>query len=190
MPYEVELKFKVDDRDTVKARLAKLAATCGEVEHHCDTYYMHPDPKRDFAKTHEAFRIRTVGDENCLTYKGPIVDPHVKVRQEIEIGFERGPAASEQMAQLLTTLGFRPRGVVRKVRLSNRLHWEDRDFTVTFDDVEGLGSFMEVETIADDGEPERLAARDACLRLAEHLGLAQPERRSYLTMMLEKEEKS
>lgn len=189
MAYEVELKFKVDDRETVKTHLAKLASTCGEIEYHCDTYYMHPDPLRDFAKTHEAFRIRTVGNDNCLTYKGPIVDPHVKVRQEIEILFENGLNAAEQMAQLLTTLGFRPRGTVRKTRISNRLHWHDREFTVTFDDVEGLGSFMEVETIAGDHDSERNAARDECLKLAEHLGLSQPERRSYLTMVLQQEEK-
>ncbi|MDA0833699.1 MAG: class IV adenylate cyclase [Planctomycetota bacterium] len=186
MSFEVELKFKVDNRETVKAHLAKLASTSGEVEHHCDTYYRHPDPNRDFAQTHEAFRIRTVNDENCLTYKGPIVDLQVKVREEIEIDFASGSDVARQMDHLLTTLGFRPRGVVRKTRISNRLHWDNRDFTVTFDDVEGLGSYMEVETIAGDEEAERLAARDACLRLATYLGLSHPERRSYLTMVLEK----
>lgn len=186
MPYEVELKFCVDDRHAVSCKLERLASTCGEVEHHCDTYFMHPDPQRDFAKTHEAFRIRTVNDANCLTYKGPIVDEHVKVRQEIEIGFASGSDEAERMAELLMILGFRPRGTVRKTRLSHRLHWHNRDFTVTFDDVDGLGAYMEVETIADDRESERIAARDACLALATHLGLSQPERRSYLTMILQK----
>ncbi|MFN0198248.1 MAG: class IV adenylate cyclase [Planctomycetaceae bacterium] len=190
MAYEVELKFPVADRARLTVHLHELAARAGELEHHSDTYFMHPDPARDFAKTNEAFRIRSIGEEHFLTYKGPVVDRQVKMRQEIEIGFDSGPAAGKQMIQLLTLLGFRPRGTVQKRRIPHQLHWEGRDFTITFDDVAGLGSFVEIETIAGDEEAERISARDACLNLAHRVGLSQPERRSYLTMVLQQQGES
>ncbi len=51
------------------------------------------------------------------------------------------------------------------------------------DSIDELGSFLEIEAIAE--ENERDAARDTILRLAERLGLKNAERRSYLALMLE-----
>ena len=87
------------------------------------------------------------------------------------------------MQEMLTALGFRPVRGVDKVRLPYHLAQGKRDFEVVFDDVHELGTFVEIETQADESQVD--AARDAILQLARDLGLSQPERKSYLCLLLE-----
>jgi adenylate cyclase, class 2 len=180
MNYEVELKFRIDDPQRIVALLAGLEATAGDVEQHRDTYFNHPS--RDFAETDEAFRIRSIGDDNRLTYKGPLVDKQTKTRQEVEVGCEAGPAGREKLRAMLLALGFREVHTVIKRRTPNHLDWQGRDVEVTLDEVEGLGTFVELETIATADNWE--SARDALLGLADELGLKHSERRSYLQLLL------
>ena len=61
---------------------------------------------------------------------------------------------------------------------------------VVIDEVESLGTFVELETLIDegDGETERTAARNCLLALATELGLSRSERRSYLGLLLDRSE--
>ena len=184
MQYEVELKFPVNDPAPVLSRLQPLGATQQAAVEQCDRYFAHP--VRDFAETDEALRIRTAGERNVVTYKGPIVDEQAKTRQEIEIPFADGAAACDQLAEMLTILGFREVRAVSKTRIVYHLQWEARPVELSLDEVIGLeGVFIEIETLAD--EATRDAARDCILRLAEYLGLENSERRSYLCLVLLKD---
>ena len=58
----------------------------GEPAEQVDTYFSHP--ARDFAATDEALRIRSIDQENFVTYKGPKLDATTKTRREID-GLER-----------------------------------------------------------------------------------------------------
>jgi hypothetical protein len=49
---------------------------------------------------------------------------------------------------------------------------------------EELGQYAEIETIAIEGDQE--VAKECVLSLAEKLGLEESERRSYLSMLIEK----
>jgi adenylate cyclase class 2 len=183
MTYEVELKFPLAEPAAVTARLNALGAVAGPAIEQRDVYYNHP--QRDFAQTNEALRIRTVGPQNWITYKGPLIDTQTKTRRELEVGFSDGPEAARDLAELWQTLGFRQVRTVDKRRIPFHLGWRGRDWEVVLDEVAGLGNFLEIETLAD--ESERDAARDALLELAKELQLAGAERRSYLEMLLEKE---
>lgn len=180
MDYEVELKFRLDDPEALREWLRKLAAVPGDVVEQRDVYLAHPS--RDFAATDEAFRIRSIGDDNRLTYKGPLVDQQTKTRQEVEVSFATGADNRSQMLLLLESLGFRAVRKVVKRRTPHHLDWDGRVVELAVDDVEGLGRFLELETLA--AEPDWESARDSLLRLAEHLGLKQSERRSYLQLLL------
>jgi adenylate cyclase, class 2 len=57
---------------------------------------------------------------------------------------------------------------------------------VALDVAEGLGSFVEVETIVES-EADFPDARQAVIKLAGELGLNELEPRSYLRMLLERE---
>ena len=78
MPLEIEQKFRVASHAPIEAALAGLGVALSAPLTQVDCYYAHP--QRDFAVTDEAFRIRAVGAENYLTYKGPKLDATTKSR--------------------------------------------------------------------------------------------------------------
>jgi adenylate cyclase class 2 len=179
--YEVELKFPIADASDVTLQLIARGATPGRVVHQYDVYFRHPS--RDFQQTHEAFRIRRYDDDVFITYKGPVLDKATKTRREIEIAVGRRPEDFDRMRELLVMLGFEPVRPVEKTRALFHLAWEGRELELAVDSIDDLGTYLEIEALAE--ENDRDAARDAILRLAERLGLKNPERRSYLALMLE-----
>lgn len=179
--YEVEAKYPLSDPAQMRRQLTELGAVLVSPLAQCDTYFAHP--VRDFSRTDEAFRLRSVGEHNALTYKGPLVDRQTKTREEIEIPIEPGADAARQMAEMLRSLGFRAVRSVEKTRQPFHLSWQGREFELALDTVAGLGEFLEIETQADAAEWE--SARDILLALAGKLGLRESERRSYLQLLLE-----
>lgn len=175
---EVELKFPLDDADSLRERLVVIGAVAKGVVGQSDAYFNHP--ARDFAQTDEALRIRTVGDDSFVTYKGPRLGGGAKTRFELELPLAAQTA--EGWTEVLTKLGFRAVATVRKRRELFELTREGRAFELTIDEVEGLGAFAEVETLAD--EASRDAAERAVLALAAELGLTDAEPRSYLEILL------
>jgi adenylate cyclase, class 2 len=182
MGYEVEVKFRSVDHSLLERQLTALGATRTESVHHVDVYLDHPS--RDFAVTREAFRLRTIGDQNRITYKGPRRPGPTKTRKEIEIPFADGAHAAGQLLELVLLLGFRPVATVRKTRTSFLVNRAGHSLEVTLDRAEDLGDFAEVETLAES-EPALPAAQSAVLALAAELGLTKIEPRSYLRMVLD-----
>jgi len=181
MRWEVEQKFRLSAAEGIEARLAELGARFTHSIEQTDRYFNHP--ARDFAKTDEALRLRQVGATNFITYKGPRIDSTTKTRRELELPLPPGDEMNEQFAALLTALGFRPVGVVRKRRRKALLAWDGHDVEAAVDEVEGLGSFLELELSAEDADLE--PAKQNLGSLAEHLGLAESERKSYLELLRE-----
>ncbi|AMV37504.1 class IV adenylate cyclase [Planctomyces sp. SH-PL62] len=182
MSFEVELKYRDVDHDRLTRALKSLGAEeIGSVDQE-DSYLNHPS--RDFAETREAFRIRRVGDDNRVTFKGPREAGPTKTREEIEIPFASGPERYEELSRLYDRLGFRRVAVVRKRRTTFRLRFEDHDLEIALDRAEGLGDFAEVEAVAQ-GREDLPRAQQAVLDLAAKLDLLAVEPRSYLRMYLE-----
>ena len=184
MKYEVELKFPVDNIKVVEDRLRELGGEILAVNVEVDLYYNHPS--RDFAKTDEALRIRRVGTVNWITYKGPKIDEATKTRKELELPLADGETVAGDWSKLLETLGFRPVSEVHKRRRKVFVAWQGRTVEVSLDEVDGLGTYVELELMADKNELDR--ARDCIVALAEKLELGKSERRSYLRLLLEKNE--
>jgi adenylate cyclase class 2 len=190
MQFEVEQKFSVADHGLIRKRLGELGAECLGTDSQADTYFAHP--ARDFAHTDEALRLRRVGDQNWITYKGPKVDPHTKTRRELEVPLAAGPLSFDQYTELLIALGFGPVATVCKSR--ERWHLAYRHFQgqhlnersceveVALDDVDQVGLFVEMEIAARD---EQLSlAYETIDSLANDLNLTRGERRSYLELFL------
>ena len=165
------------------AKLAALGASATPPISQEDTYLSHP--ARDFAKTNEALRLRRIGKTNRITYKGARRSGPTKTREEIEIPFAGGPESLKQMSRLFQNLGFGLVAVVRKSRRSFHLTHIGREIEISLDLAEGLGAFVEVETIAK-GEADLPTAQAAVLDLACELDLGEAEPRSYLRMTLER----
>ena len=182
MGYEVEVKYRVTNPSALADRLIALGATGGGSSEHSDLYLAHP--VRNFAATDEALRLRRVGDENRITYKGPKRPGPTKTREELEIPFAVGPEAFDLLSRLFDRVGFRPVAVVDKNRREFAMERGDRPLSVTIDDAGDLGTFAEVEALAAD-DADLPEAQSAVIGLAAELGLSQVEPRSYLQMRLE-----
>jgi adenylate cyclase, class 2 len=182
MSFEVEVKYRAVDHDHLIGKLLQRGAVAaGEVDQE-DVYLSHP--ARDFAQTNEAFRIRRLGEENRITYKGPRRSGPTKTREEIEIPFAAGADSFARLLRLYGNLGFRPVATIRKRRKAFHLTFREHELEIALDLAEGLGAFAEIEAFAHD-EADLPAAQQAVLALAGELGLTEVEPRSYLRMVLE-----
>ncbi len=135
---EVEAKVELLSPGALRDRLREAKAVAGDVEEHEDVFFTHPS--RDLAAAGEAFRLRVCNGRMHLTYKGPKRGQGVKVREEHEVDVAEDPRP------MLAGLGFHPAVTLRKTREP----WTLGDVHVTIDTLEGLGTFAEVEVLADD----------------------------------------
>ncbi len=176
---EVEQKFPLASTEALHRALAPWQVRFSEPELQVDRYFNHP--ARDFAQTDEAFRIRSIGEQNFVTYKGPKLDAETKTRWEIEIAVASGADEAERFAQLLLALGFREAGTVKKHRRHAQLAWQGTTVDLMLDQVAGLGEFLELEIVCDKSGVSQ--ARDCLQSLASELPLQGSERRSYLELL-------
>jgi len=178
--YEVEQKFPVDDLAAVAERMTALGGTISEPQTEIDLYFAHP--ARDFVETDEAFRIRRKGEKHFVTYKGPKIDTTTKTRQEIEMPLPPGESTFDGWKKMLQALGFTPVSEVRKSRRKAHITWQDCEVECSLDDVDRVGTYVELELVVDKDQLD--AARACIAALAEELGLRETERRSYLELLL------
>lgn len=181
------MKFSAAGEADTEARLLAAGARPRAVLGQLDRYFGHPC--RDFAATDEALRLRQVGDAVELTYKGPRIDATTKTRRELSLPLmstqasEAGGRTAADWTALLVALGFREVATVAKRRRPFVLDRDGREIEIALDAVEGLGTFVELELVVDEGEID--AARACLASVAAELGLARAERRSYLELLLE-----
>lgn len=187
--FEVEMKFRLSDVEVFKGELMKNFQTvfnAGQMEE--DLYFQRLS--RDFRETGEALRIRRVGSDLRITYKGPRLDQVTKMREEIELPLFREEDSpleerKEDWIRLLTRLGYEPFATVRKTRRSAEGRFQDRFFHFTIDHLDELGDFAEIETMVSSKE-DLADARTCLIALAAQLGLKESVRSSYLTLLLAK----
>lgn len=176
MNFEVEQKHRVEDSAALLRRIAERGATLGPPIAQVDEYFNHPC--RDFAQTDEALRIRTTGGASVVTYKGPKLDATTKTRRELELPLA---VRHEEFAELLTALGFNRVFTVRKSRRPFELEHRGRQVHGAWDQVDGLGTFVELELTAEEAGLEE--AKHIIASLAADLKLGPSERRSYLELL-------
>jgi adenylate cyclase class 2 len=178
-PMEIECKFHVVDRQSLKERILSLGGVFLQEESHCDTYLRHPC--RDFRDTDEALRIRELNGNPFVTYKGPRLPGPVKVRPEIELPMVTDTV--ESWLRIWQHLGFEVVARVSKNRSVYKISTHQRELTITMDRVEGVGEYAEIERVVEHASAIEDAKNDI-LELASKLGLGQMEKRSYLSLLL------
>ncbi len=177
---EVENKYRCTEWDVVRSKVVGWGGACEPTRKDTDTYFNAPN--RDFAETGEAFRLRSIGSQNILTYKGPKQGEETKTRLEIELCLGQGPQAAATAVRMLTLLGYTPVAVVTKQRDVVRFRRADFDFEACFDSVGSFGRYVELEILC---EPKaQTEAEAALLAVAAELGLTDREPRSYLELMM------
>ncbi len=165
---EIEIKAWCGSRDAVVSRLEASGAVLSGTRDESDIYFNHP--ARDFARTDEALRLRSVNGTCRLTYKGPKLSTRSKARVE----HETDAGDFESVKNILLCLGFTESGSVEKKRSIYLLD----GIEICVDDIAGLGTFVELEKKGQLGE----GIEDELFNLAAELGLSRFERRSYLEL--------
>jgi adenylate cyclase class 2 len=175
---EVELKVKIPSPGPVREQLStKHAEFMGKVHEH-DIFYN--APHRDFGITDEAVRVRYTGDRAVVTYKGPKIKKFgLKAREELNFGVESGGT----FETMLDRLGFTKTLEVNKWRENYRLG----NATISLDDVDGLGTFAEIEVIVGNDTEN---PTDQIGKIAKEIGVeGEPILESYLELLLAKKAK-
>jgi len=149
---EQEVKFRLPSIDAGASKLSALGARI-ETKRHFEANILYDFPDGRLSKRDEVLRVRRVGDDAWLTWKGPQHGvSRIKQRRELETRLEDGDAVEG----ILEALGFEECFRYEKYRTSYRLD----DAVVTLDETP-MGTFMEIE-----------AAPARIVELAERLGLA------------------
>lgn len=173
----MEVKARVVNFSDVEMKLKKIGATKIKTEHQEDAYYN--APHRDFGETDEALRIREIPEDGekriILTYKGAKIDDVSKTRKEIEVEV----SDSKNTASILENLGFRMAARVSK----DRDIYNFKEFIITLDTVHNVGTFVEIETDAQEGEDTEKSIQKI-FEIYKSLGIVDGfERKSYLELM-------
>ncbi len=169
----IEVEVKARARADTRERIEALGAVLAGVENHHDLYFN--SPLRDFRKSDEALRIRIKEQGARLTYKGPKLDLQTKSRLERTVAIDD----ALEMEQILLALGFVLSAQVRK----RRTKYSYQGLTLALDEVEGLGSFLEVEAA---GEADWGEQKEKVLSILGRLGLGESIRSSYLELQEER----
>ena len=180
---EVEVKLPLYRRSLTEKALLNLGFEAGDLVRESDLYFN--SDFHDFIKRDEALRIRTCENltkRTCqvfLTYKGRKLDSVSMTRKELETSIGDGKIGME----ILKSLGYDKTFPVNKLR---QLYHKDH-ITACVDQVEKLGSFLELEVLIDQ-ESERERALEQIREILEAAGSSMDEttRVSYLGMLMRK----
>lgn len=183
MSIEVEIKLKINDKESIEKTLTEIGFCKGKFVLESDTYYM--AEHHDFVALDEALRVRCIEDRltgersAAITYKGAKLDHISMTRQELETSVGDGEICRE----ILERIGFWPVPVVEKLRQ----YYHRDNITACVDAVTNLGDYLELELIVDT-EEKREAALDQLEQILHTLGYSMRDttRTSYLSMLLKK----
>lgn len=178
---EVEVKIPVENTETIKEKLLQNGFIYQKTVTETDTYYT--SDHYDMRKQDKALRIRKTENVDTgevkaqLNCKGPKLDQVSMTRKETEIDIQE----PEKMEDILTELEFYP--AFCRVKKTRAYYTKD-NMTAAADQVENLGSFLELEIIVEK-EDEREAGLDVIYETMKSLGCEKAEtvQTSYLSML-------
>ena len=178
---EIEVKLRIKDVAVLEKKLLEQGYKLIETLRETDTYF--DGGINGIKKSGQALRVRrtvncvTGKEQSAITFKGEKIDAVSMARLELETVVESGEAAE----RILCALGFYPvQPIVVKIRKILR----NGDICACLDDVQGLGTFLELEIMAES-EEARPEALDRIEKILKSIGytMADTTRASYLSQL-------
>ena len=144
---EIEIKIRIVDPEKTIDLLEKQGCVFSQPIRQQDAVFIPNEvPTVPCPAGTNVLRIRKQGDKNILTLKRSDVGNHLsKLEHELEIG------NSEEMKKIIFLLGFKLIADTTKMRRKCKI----KDYEICVDQVEGLGSFLEIERMSAE-DPERI----------------------------------
>ncbi len=174
---EIEIKIKVKDLDKIQEKLKERGCVFSDPISQHDVIYSNGGSANELQSSKEGdvfLRIRRMNDMSKLNLKQQRSSEMDNIEYETEI------EDPEVMHNILFTLGWHPEVEVKKMRRKGKLG----EYEICLDDVEKLGSFIEVEKLTnDDANPQEI--REELFRVVESLDLSRSdeETRGYDTQI-------
>lgn len=180
---EIEVKAKIDNLDAVSNKLASMGCRIDEEIVQEDKIYGLPKDSESFNEIRPEFvaiRIRKEKDKALFTIKRNVTGELDSEEFEVEI------SDAEEMDRALKAMGYIIEVEVKKKRRKCKV----KDYELCLDEVEDLGSFIEVEKLTSDNEDGTKVQREL-FDFLETLGIDKKNEitSGYDTMMWEKNKK-
>lgn len=181
---EIEIKIRVNNIHALERKLSELGCILSAPIRQYDTVYSHKGDMSIWEGMKEGYvvvRIRRDDVGAIFTLKQQKTNELDNI--ECETRIENGDA----MHQALLLLGFIPEVEVKKVRRKGKFD----EYEICLDQVEGLGDFVEIERMVDDGANAGQIGEEL-YKEAEILGLSRgdEEKRGYDTQLYQLQKKT
>ena len=138
---EIEVKFKIADKQAVIKSLGKAGVSLGDEVTQDDTSYAPDNWERGKGNINVPFlRVRREGDRSFLTMKKPVANQLDRIEHESEI------TDPDQVTLIVEEIGFRQNAHVVK----RRRKAQHKGYEICVDSVEQLGDFVEIEKLVSD----------------------------------------
>ncbi len=164
---EIELKAKIADPAAIRGKLEGFMAYQGTIEKD-DEYWIVPLAVKDPSLFGGSFRVRIRREPSqvLVTFKEKSYQEGLEVNKEVEFGVSDGDSFRQLLEKMSAKLHYRKRKTGTLWKLEGRI-------TAELVAVEGLGDFLEVETICGEGEDIDLRElKSALLEVISRCGLS------------------
>ena len=142
MRKEIEVKAKVNNFDEITHQLKELGCILSNPLAQHDTIFVDDNygPFDEFQPNKNLLRIRETNGKFIFTIKNPQSNEQDSIEYETEI------TDPVEMREAILLMGYHEAVQVHKIRVKTNYN----DWEICLDKVDGLGSFTEIEKIADD----------------------------------------
>ena len=178
---EIEIKAKLRDKKSVMKKLGDFGCKFEPKITQEDVVFSEKIGSVEKYMSNKNFlRLRVKNNGKILfTIKQRQKNHLDKIEHEVEI------SSKEEMKKALLLIGYKEAVGIKKTRVIT--HYDGRE--ICLDEVEGLGDFIEMETLVSDGDAEKI--QEEMFKFFEKIGIKPDDRINfgYDILMLKKSEK-
>jgi len=145
---EVEIKARLKNKKAVMDKLTALGCTFEPAVTQEDTVYArNVGSLKEFRNNDVFLRIRVKNKKKIIfTIKKRMANDLDAIEHEVEV------SSREEMEQALFLMGFKEAIRVNKTRVTTRYD----NCEICIDEIENLGSFIEMEKLTEEGDSEKI----------------------------------
>lgn len=182
---EIEVKVRAKDLNSVREKLEQMGCEFSEpIEQHDAIYSLAANAQEEWKESkegHVVMRIRRQGESSEFNLKKQQSGGELD-----NLEYETEVSNPDAVHSILKELGYEPQVEIKKKRVKCKLD----KYEVCLDEVERLGSFVEIEELApDDANPQEI--QEKLMKILEDLGLSREdmETRGYDTQIYQLDHK-
>ena len=162
---EVEVKAKVENLDAIKRRFVEMGCEFSEPIQQDDMIFLHTSVEFEtIVRGSVIMRIRDANGKIMLNLKKQLENEFDNIEREFEI------SDAQEAKEMLECMDYTERVKVSKKRVKTKY----KDMTICFDEVEHLGSYIEVEKLMKDGDSVK--TQEELFAFLEQFGISKDDR--------------